>query len=285
MLATIPFWSPDQFPFTVHLFDWGDTPIELHSFGVLCAIGFYLGTEIAAKKAGRDGLNPDVPRNLIGWVIGGAWLGGRISHELFYEDFATRIASVPAEVFSPFGGLSSVGGLSVAVCLVIWRIKYVEKVSFWPYADTACYGLMWGWIFGRMGCFSVHDHPGIQSKFPLAVDGICDPAELYWAVSSFSCHDLGFYEMIWAISGSVLFKFLDQKRRRAGFYVGMIAVLYGPFRFGSDFLRSIDIRHFGLTAAQFWAIGIFAVGLVVLYMRRNAPLVEPVATTQEQAKG
>jgi prolipoprotein diacylglyceryltransferase len=91
--------------------------------------------------------------------------------------------------------------------------------------------------------------------------------------------------MIWAISGSVLFKVLDQKRRRAGFYVGMIAVLYGPFRFGSDFLRTIDIRHFGLTAAQFWAIGIFAVGVAVLYMRRNAPVVEPVATTPEQAKG
>lgn len=281
MLATIPFWSPDAFPFSLHLFDWGETPIELHSFGVLCAIGFYLGTEIAAWKAGRDGLNPDVPRNLIGWLIGGAWLGGRISHELFYEDFATRIASVPEEVFSPFGGLSSVGGLTACILVVIWRIKYVEKVQFWPYADTVVYGLMFGWIFGRAGCFSVHDHPGVQSQFFLAVDGICDPAELYWGVSSFACHDLGFYEMLWAIGGAITFKLLDQKRRPAGFFVAMIALLYGPFRFASDFLRAIDIRHFGLTAAQFWALGIFAIGAVLLYLRKDAPVVEPVATGPE----
>ncbi|MED5371271.1 MAG: prolipoprotein diacylglyceryl transferase family protein [Myxococcota bacterium] len=274
MLATLPFWDPDQFPLSIHLFELDGVPIALRSFGVLAAFGFWFGTEVAARKAQRDGLNPEIPRSLIGWLILGAWIGGRLSHELFYEDFFARISTVPMEVLTPMGGLSSIGGLTACILIVIWRLKIVEKVPFWPYADTVVYGLMFGWIFGRLGCASVHDHPGIVSSFPLAVDGICEGG---WGDTSVACHDLGLYEALWAMTGAAIFKWLDRKPRPAGFFVSMIALLYGPFRFSSDFLRTIDIRHLGLTAAQWWAVGMVLTGIIVLVLRRNAKPYEPVA--------
>ena len=55
-----------------------------------------------------------------------------------------------------------------------------------------------------------------------------------------------------------LFWYWGKQDRPPGFFLGWFAVLYAPLRFGLDFLRNtdlagFDIRHFGLTAAQ-WAM-------------------------------
>ena len=39
-------------------------------------------------------------------------------------------------------------------------MKYRKKMPLLPYANAVCFGLPFGWFFGRMGCFVVHDHPG-----------------------------------------------------------------------------------------------------------------------------
>ena len=64
--------------------------------------------------------------------------------------------------------------------------------------------------FGRIGCFMAHDHPGLESDFFLAVQGVC---RNHWTDINYACHDLGLYEAIWACSMIGVVYFLDKKAR------------------------------------------------------------------------
>ena len=130
------------------------------------------------------------------------------------------------------------------------------------------YGLTLGWFFGRMGCFSAHDHPGMPTDFFLGVPGM---SEAIGCTVDVPCHDLGLYEALWSGAMCLLFVFLDRKPRFQGFYVGLLCAAYGPFRLFLDSMRhpDTDARYFGLTPAQYGSILIGLAGLAVLYYNRN----------------
>jgi phosphatidylglycerol:prolipoprotein diacylglycerol transferase len=106
--------------------------------------------------------------------------------------------------------------------------------------------------FGRAGCASVHDHVGIATSFPLAVDfpagnptGVVGPH-----------HDLGLYELgLWLVL-LPLMVVLMRTRRRPGWIVGVIATAYAIPRFFLELLRreASDPRYGGLTPAQWFCI-------------------------------
>src|SRR5690606_17900974 len=66
-------------------------------------------------------------------------------------------------------GLSSFGGFFGAT-LGIWVWSRRRGLPVLPVADAAAFSFPFGWFFGRMGCFTVHDHPGAVTDFFLAVD-------------------------------------------------------------------------------------------------------------------
>ncbi len=261
--------------------------LEIHAFGVLVAAGFMLGGRVAQAKADRFGGSGDAVNRLIGWLVLGVFLGGHWGHLLMYkpEELAgewPRLLRFAEIVFSgrvPHGdevpvtlqfwhGLSSFGGFAVCVPITIWFFRR-EKMAFWPNADGLAIGLSLGWFFGRMGCFTAHDHAGTQTDFYLGVYGMCPGNN-----PTVACHDLGLYEAIWSLSVYLLFLWLDRVRRPNGFYVGMLAALYGPYRFVSDFFRpeETDTRYGGLTPAQYGSIFLTLLAVWILRsMKANAP--------------
>lgn len=256
--------------------------LEIHAFGVLVALGFVLGGQVAQKKADKFGGSGDAVNRLIGWLVLGVFVGGHWGHLLMYrpEDLEgdgarfSAFFSVLAQGRLPRGdevpvllqfwhGLSSFGGFFVCVALTIWFFRK-EKMPFWPNADGLAIGFTLGWFFGRMGCFTAHDHAGTVTDFYLGVYGMCPGGN-----PTIACHDLGLYEAIWSLGAFALFTFLDRKPRPAGFFTGLLAVLYGPCRFASDFFRSTetDTRYGGLTPAQYGSIALTLVGLWIVQTR------------------
>lgn len=63
---------------------------------------------------------------------------------------------------------------------------------------------------------------------------------------------------------AALFFVLGRKSRRPGFFLSLFLVLYAPFRFAVDFLRTVDVRYLGLTPGQWGCIALVVVGLVLL---------------------
>ena len=127
-------------------------------------------------------------------------------------------------------------------------------------------------MVARIGCFLVHDHPGVRTDFFLAVDF---PVRFYGGPR----HDLGLYDVFVLAAISVLLYALKTRRPREGRLMGVLAVTYTPARFFLDFLRASDLsfvdrRYAGLTPAQYVVVGLFAAGVWLL--TRPAPEVKPL---------
>jgi len=192
--------------------DW----LNIHGFGVMAAIGLWLGGNMAMRKAQRDGLDPKIISEIIGWIVVGIFVGGHLGHLLFYEP--KEFLRDPLIIFKVWDGLSSFGGFIACTGIVIWIVKskndtirrenVKRKEAGTPlqpllpllgYGDSLLYGLTLGFCLGRFGCFLAHDHPGIATDFWLGVYGICPPQHTPLCQSvGMACHDLGLYECIWA---------------------------------------------------------------------------------------
>ena len=277
MSPIFPFWERIAIPIG---------PLTIHGFGILVALGFIFGSRVAARKAARDGFDPEVINQLIGWIVAGVFIGGHLGHLLFYypeamaDDPAKFVAmfktlasgSLPSvdslpEVLMVGRGLSSYGGFIATVAFMFLFFRR-NKLDFWTYGDPVAYGMMTGWMFGRLGCFVAHDHPGIETDFYLGVYGICPTA---YGSSTVACHDLGLYEAIWSGAMAVWFSFKDKLPRFPGYYVGWVCLSYGPVRFVMDYFRHIetDTRYFGLTPAQYFSLAVTLLGIKILIQRRN----------------
>jgi phosphatidylglycerol:prolipoprotein diacylglycerol transferase len=158
----IPYFEPPEIQIPVPGF--GALPI--HAFGVLVALGFVLGGNLAMARARRVGLDPDAINRLIGWLVGGTFVGGHLGYLLMY-DFDNFVKN-PMLILQFWHGLSSFGGFIVCVPISVWFFRR-EKLPVWPYLDCLAYGFSFGWFMGRMGCTSAHDHPGTPAPegFPL----------------------------------------------------------------------------------------------------------------------
>lgn len=241
----------------------GDT-LSIQPFGVLVATGVLLGAWVAGRFARRNELDPIATGDLVTYAVVTGFIFGYFLNGFFYErETFLEVLRHPSLFFSTWLGLSSYGGFfgGILGCF-LWR--YRKKMPLLPYANAVCFALPFGWLFGRMGCFVVHDHPGKVTDFPLAV------ADYHFGAPPYQPrHDLGLYEVIFTLLIIALFVWLERRRRRpVGFYCVLLPLLYAPVRFFLDFLRAPpleggDVRYAGLTPAQWSSLLMVAVGWAV----------------------
>ncbi|MEK7158708.1 MAG: prolipoprotein diacylglyceryl transferase [Patescibacteria group bacterium] len=249
MLLAIPYFSFTTFSIG---------PLTLHAWGLWVALGFLAGIALAVQTARRRGVNADAVFDLGFWIILGAMVFARLTYIVGDLSF---YLSHPLEILRIWeGGLTIYGGyLGAAVAtLLVMRWKHWR---FWDHADVLAFALPLGIFIGRMGCFSIHDHPGKLTSVP-------------WGISYFGAirHETGLYD---SINGLILFAFFWLVQRypaskREGFYLGAFMVWYGTVRFLLDFLRATDLpesdlRWWGLTAAQYFSI-LMAIGGVLIFV-------------------
>jgi phosphatidylglycerol---prolipoprotein diacylglyceryl transferase len=243
--------------FNGHLFDIAGLPI--HLFGVLVAIGVIVGDRIVVAKGSERGLDPQDVRFLNARIVIGGFIVAHLVSVIFY--FPDRIKENPLVLLNVWSGLSSFGGFLGALIAFLYYTKK-EGVPRLAYADSVALGLSVGWIFGRTGCFTAHDHPGRHTSFLLSVRYPDGPR-----------HDLGLDELLFTILLAVVLFRYARKPRPPGHVIGLAALMYAPVRFGLDFLRATDValpdqRYAGLTPAQWACIATSALGV---YLIRSRP--------------
>ena len=257
MISVIPYIAP----FSITIFD-----IPLDSWSLLVALGFIVGIEFARARAQQLGIAvADVVDGGL-FIVGMGFVVGHFVHVGVYnphliDEYGWSI------MLQIWAGFSSNGGFVGAILGTILWFKLVRKREpFWKHADTIAYALPFGWFFGRLGCFSAHDHIGQRSDFWLAVDF---PAIYYGGPR----HDLGFYEALWVFCLAIVHFSLRKKSLPHGTFTMIFCFAYAPVRFGLDFLRNTDlsgadVRFLGLTPAQYGSLLFFSCG-IALYLRRH----------------
>ena len=269
MKPLIPYFSQPDIPIG---------PLTVHGFGIMVALGFWLGGLLAQKKAERFTADPDAGdrvNRMVSWLVVGAVAGGHLGHVLFYEP-AVLLAD-PMKLLRFWDGLSSFGGFTLCVPLTIWFFRK-ERKPYFPYADALAWGFGLGFGIGRLGCFWAHDHPGRQTDFWLGVYGICPGGN-----PDVACHDMGLYEALWVFGILGVMLVASRKPRAPGTYLGLLAMLYGPVRIAMDFLRhpdGVDTRYLGLTPAQYGSLLVTGLGVAILATRKAPPAAQRAPTLE-----
>jgi phosphatidylglycerol---prolipoprotein diacylglyceryl transferase len=254
----IPFYRPPN----IHL-----GPLTIEPFGIFAAAGIYLAARLAARACKKQGVDLLPLLDYAPWGVAGGIVMGHFVHLFLYHP--EELHEGPLRVLKVWDGLSSFGGLlgGVLAAIVYFGIK---KIPFSRYADAFALGVAPGWGVARLGCFAVHDHPGIRSDSFIAV-----------AFPGGGRFDLGLIDAIALFSLTVLLYLVARSPAFKGKLLGLLAVLYGIQRFFTDFLRAsdtgyVDARYFGLTPAQYGCV--LLVGYGIWKLVTKAPMEQPSAS-------
>jgi phosphatidylglycerol:prolipoprotein diacylglycerol transferase len=225
--------------------------VPIQPFGVLVGIALVVGYMLGRRRARLVGLDPQLCADGMVWVVVSGFIVAHLFSVIFY--FPHRLIDRPWALLEIWAGLSSFGGFIGGILGAIIFFRR-HKAPIMKYVDAITFGLVPAWIIGRMGCSVVHDHPGKESTFFLAVSFPDGPR-----------HDLGFYEMLFAIFLTVVLYSLKRVRPFDGFHPALMLLLYSPVRFLLDYLRKDDKTYLGLTPGQYAAVGMMLLGVGLLF--------------------
>jgi phosphatidylglycerol:prolipoprotein diacylglycerol transferase len=230
-------------------------------FGIFAVLGVVFATIAGARHVERLGLDLEKARRMFVHCAVGGVLGAHYLDLFLYQPGWHEQPDAVWLFLNPFAGISSYGGLlgGTAGFLVFARRERGKRLR---YAEAAALAVVMFLTFGRAGCASVHDHVGVASDSPFAVD--------FPRIGPH--HDLGLYEL--ALFALVLLPasaLMLRRPRRAGLYLGVIAIAYAVPRFFLDTLRrEVDNpRYLALTPAQWGCLATVAVGLALLIDARG----------------
>jgi len=230
------------------------------------AAGFVL-SRIPAVKARLEAYREEVVLSTALW---GVLLAQVLAQTLMASATPVRGPTDPWVILRVWEGLSSMGGVLGALAGIFVYFRRIKQ-PLSPYLDALALGTAPGWAVARIGCFLVHDHPGVRTAFPLAVN---------FPVAGFGGprHDLGLYDFFVLVAISGLLYGLARLKPRQGTLMGVLAMSYSICRFLLDFLRASDLgfvdrRYAGLTPAQYVVVVLFGVG-VWLVVRRPPVVVD-----------
>jgi phosphatidylglycerol:prolipoprotein diacylglycerol transferase len=226
-------------------------------FALLVLGGFTAGAALYLVQAPRWLVDRKRAAEFILYATAGGFLGAhvaRLAYGVSFESF-TGMAS--------FGGIF--GGLGSTF---LWfRLSGAPRQEAHRMLDLLAWCFPFAWIFGRLGCVSAQDHPGVLSS--------------HWlAVSFLDGHrfDLALIEIIFTSFVAVAFLLL-RTRRLHGIFLPAWLTLYGVFRIALDLLHENPPRWLGITPDQAFGMAAFVTGLALgLRLPQRTAISHPIST-------
>jgi len=234
-------------------------PLDIHTYGVLVAIGFIVGLAVAGRRARSEGIPAEQISDLGIWLIIAGMLGGKLFHIIFFwDDF---VAGWHADgVRSLRGGFVFYGGFILAtVAAVVYAHR--KRLPLAKLLDIFSPSVALGHAFGRMGCF---------------FNGCCygKPCALPWAVTfppphmmaGIPVHPTEIYEALGNLAIFAGLSLFYRHKRFDGQVFWLYALSYGVLRLVVEFFRGDYYAFYfgGLTIGQIVAITMVAVASLAL---------------------
>jgi phosphatidylglycerol:prolipoprotein diacylglycerol transferase len=276
-------------------------PVQVHWYGIMYLLGFGIAWWLGQRRLaqGRLGVTRDQFSDLCFYLMLGVILGGRIGYMLFYN--TAELVAHPLSLFRVWeGGMSFHGGLlGVLVAGWIWTRR--AKVGFFDTIDFIAPLVPIGLGLGRLGNFIGGELWGRRTDvawgmiFPRALESLektrDELQQMYVAglLNNEARHPSQLYEF--ALEGVVLFAVLwiySRKPRPRYAVSGLFALLYGLFRFSVEFVREPDVQlgflaFDWITMGQILSLPLIAIGLILLWISRRAPVAVVTLPSNEAA--
>ena len=241
------------------LIDFGIVQIRWYSLAYVVGIlaGWWYG-KILIKKQIQDTnqkIYLDNFDDLIGYLIIGVIVGGRLGYVIFYNP--TFYFENTSEILKLWnGGMSFHGGL-VGVILATYIFSNIKRLNYKVYFDTICCVAPIGIFFGRIANFINGELYGMPTKKPWGI--------IFPKIDTVSRHPSQIYEAL--LEGILLFLILNFFIFRKNFNRGVISLLflmlYGIFRIISEQFREPD-EHIGYILGHLSMGSLLSIVMIVL---------------------
>jgi phosphatidylglycerol:prolipoprotein diacylglycerol transferase len=274
-------------PITHHPFEFNLGPLPITGFGIAVLLAFVIAQIVSQSELTRRGYQKeaDAIPDLIAACVIGTLVGGKVYYAaLVAEDWSALFDRAGLVFWGGFIG-------SVIACFIVVRWK---KLQFARFADVGGIALAAGYSVGRTGCWAVGDDYGRPWDGPLAVmfpEGVppstaANMSQVFGipipeGVSPntvLAVHPTQLYETTLAFVMFLILLRLRGHKHAEGWLFGLYLIMAGAERFFIEIFRAKDDRFaMGLTLAQFIAISLALVGVVVMQMRRKHPAAHATA--------
>jgi len=224
-------------------------PIDIHSFGVLLFLGFFLGAFKLWQKAKEAGWEESAVMD--GWLIAGAGavITGRLGYILFYPEvfggswykmiFLTKFPGLSAET-------AWLGGL---IILLVWGFK--QKLNFWTWFEAVVAAVLLVEIMAHLGSLLA------------GADRLAETIRVAGLVLVYG-----------------LLNFWEKRYRTLNLKEGVLAAAYliltGVLSFGLGWRQSQPY--------QWWGVGLAVAGGLILWFRSGITIKAPVKKLPSRKK-
>jgi phosphatidylglycerol---prolipoprotein diacylglyceryl transferase len=258
-------------------------PLTLYSYGLLLALAYLLGLQLALVRARARGMDGGRVMDLGIWIIISALVGAKLL--LLIVEFDT-FRQNPRELLSlaQSGGVFY-GGLILAVVVAFWYL-WKHRMPLWATCDVFAPGIALGHVIGRLGCFLAGCCWGKETTVPWAVV-FTDPfaAANVGTPLNQHLHPTQLYESgaeLLILIGILLFEKKGRPFPGRTFWGYMLA--YAISRFIIEIYRG-DPRGmvYGLSTSQFISVLLVPISLVMLWRLSRQPTSPDLAATRRAA--
>lgn len=230
--------------------------IDVMWYGILIAMGIFLGTTLGAKEAKRYGLTEDDFTSMMLWAIPMAIVGARLYYVIFsWQTYAQN----PMQIFNIRGGGLAIHGGIIAGIVTAYVFAKKKKLPFLTLVDSAMPGLALGQAIGRWGNFFNQEAYG-------------GPTDLPWGmwINGTTVHPTFLYESMGTLllCGFLLW-YGRTKRKKPGEVLFCYMIGYGALRFFIEGLRTDSLYFMGLRVAQLVSLAAVIAGIIGFVIWKN----------------
>lgn len=258
---------------------------EIAFYGVIIALGVFLGFTLASKEGKRLGQPDDLWWDFSIYAIVFSVIGARLYYVIFsWDAYKDNLL----EVFNlRHGGLAIYGGV-IGGFLTLFIFSRLKKQSFFAMVDAGVFGLLLGQIIGRWGnfmnreCFGGYTDSLLAMRLPVEMVRLSDispdiAAHMVEGTNYIQVHPTFLYESVLNLT-LLLIMWAYRKHKKfdgemALWYLGG----YGIVRFFVEGLRTdqLQIGSTGIAVSQMLGGILFVAALAAaiamhLYLRKKA---------------
>lgn len=252
--------------------------VTIRWYGVLFAIGFYIGYVIVSREFRHEGAPEKWLGSLFIYVVVATIIGARLGHVFFYEwDY---YGAHPGEILKIWnGGLASHGGtIGIIVAVFIYSLAVTKRSPLWTF-DRLVVPVGFVGALIRLGNLMNHEIYGHATDVPWAFSFVTNVHQ--WMagaepVMSAPSHPTQLYEAAAYIALSCLLMWMYWRRDaecRPGLIFGTFLTILFSARFLIEFVKNEQVeweQGMALNMGQLLSIPfiILGIGLIIYALKR-----------------